>query len=203
MNLDSAQTLLESTGRYQAVIIQAAPGSDAEALRAALEASPDLAGRYDVLFLDSLFSRYTEVVRGLLGVSQALALSAVTLIILGSYQATRLSLEERSRTLGILRVTGFSEGQLHALLQLRSLCMVSLSFALGAALATGLLAWANRATPLQMQSVQLEVQLTVLSLLVGYALSLVCSAAGTWLSARSLLKATLAGLLRQENGAPA
>jgi ABC-type antimicrobial peptide transport system permease subunit len=196
MTLEDSGRLFEVPDRYQVVVIQAAPGGDAERLRAAIEVHPSLAGRFDVMFLDSLFSRYTEVVRGLLGVSQVLALAAITLVVLGSYQATRLSLEERSRSVTILRVAGFSEGQLHGLLQLRSLWMLTLAFLFGAALAAGLLEFANRATPLQVQSVQLEVRLTLFVLLWGYPLSLACAALGTWISARSLLKQTVAEALR-------
>jgi len=196
MTLEDSGRLFEDPDRYQVVVIQAALGADAERLRAAVEAHPSLAGRFDVMFLDALFSRYTEVVRGLLGVSQTLALAAITLVVLGSYQATRLSLEERSRSVTILRVAGFSEGQLHGLLQLRSLWMLTLAFLFGAVLAAGLLEFANRTTPLQVQSVQLEVRLTLFVLLWGYPLSLVCAALGTWISARNLLKQTVAEALR-------
>jgi len=95
-----------------------------------------------------------------------------------------------------LRVAGFSEGQLHGLLQLRSLWMLTLAFLFGAVLAAGLFGWANHATPIQMQSVQLEVGLTLPALLRGYPLSLACAALGTWISARSLLKQTVAEALR-------
>ena len=196
MTLEDSGRLFEDSDRYQVVMIQAALGADTEQLRAAIEAYPSLAGRFDVMFLDALFNRYTEVVRGLLGVSQVLALAAITLVVLGSYQATQLSLEERSRSVAILRVAGFSEGQLHGLLQLRSLWMLTLAFLFGAALAAGLLELANRTTPLQVQSVQLEVRLTLLVLLWGYPLSLVCAALGTWISARSLLRQTVAEALR-------
>ena len=196
MSLEDSERLFEAPDRYQVVMIQAAPGADPERLRAAIEADPNLAGRFDVMFLATLFNRYTEVVRGLLGASQTLALSAITLVVLGSYQATRLSLEERSRSVAILRVAGFSEGQLHGLLQLRSLWMLTLAFLFGAVLAVGLLGYANRVTPLQVQSVQLEVRLTMPDLLRGYPLSLVCAALGTWISARSLLRQTVAEALR-------
>jgi cell division protein FtsX len=196
MSLEDSGRLFEQPDRYQVVMIQAAPDADSERLRALIEAEPGVAGAFDVMFLDSLFSRYTEVVRGLLGVSQTLALAAITIVVLGSYQATRLSLEERIRSVAILRVTGFSEGQLHGLLQLRSLWMLTLAFLFGAVLAAGLLGYANRITPLQVQSVQLEVRLTLPVLLWGYPLSLVCAALGTWISARSLLKQTVAEVLR-------
>ena len=196
MSLDDSEHLFEISDRYQIVMIQAAPNTNAEQLRAAIEVHPELAGRFDVMFLDALFSRYTEVVRGLLGASKTLALAAITLVVLGSYQATRLSLEERSRSVAILRVAGFSEGQLHGLLQLRSLWMLTLAFLFGAVLTVGLLGWANRATPLQVQSVQLEVRLTLPVLLWGYPLSLACAAVGAWISARSLLKQTVAEALR-------
>ena len=177
-------------------MIRTAPEADAERLRAAIESHPSLAGHFDVMFLDALFNRYTEVVRGLVGASQTLALAAITLVVLGSYQATRLSLEERSRSVAIFRVTGFSEGQLHGLLQLRSLWMLTLAFLFGALLAIGLLAYANLTTPLQVQSVQLDVRLTLPVLLRGYPLSLACAALGTWISAGSLLKQTIAEALR-------
>jgi ABC-type antimicrobial peptide transport system permease subunit len=196
MSLEDSERLFEISDRYQVVMIQAAPKTDSEQLRATIEAHPSLAGRFDVMFLDALFNRYTEVVRGLLGVSQTLALAAITLVILGSYQATRLSLEERSRSVAILRVAGFSEGQLHGLLQLRSLWMLTLAFLFGVVLTVGLLEWANRATPLQVQSVQLEVGLTLPVFLLGYPLSLACAAFGTWISAQSLLKQTVAEALR-------
>jgi len=196
MSLEDSERLFEVSDRYQLVMIQIAPNTDAEQLRAAIEAHPSLAGGFDVMFLDALFNRYTEVVRGLLGVSQTLALAAITLVVLGSYQATRLSLEERSRSVTILRVTGFSEGQLHGLLQIRSLWMLTLAFLFGALFTLGLLGWANRVTPLQVQSVQLEVRLTLSVLLWGYPLSLACAAIGTWISARSLLKQTVAEALR-------
>lgn len=196
MSLEDSGRLFEVPDRYQLVMIRAAPKADSEQLRAVIEADPRIAGRFDVMFLDALFSRYTEVVRGLLGVSQTLALAAITLVVLGSYQATQLSLEERSRGVAILRVAGFSEGQLHALLQLRSLWMLTLAFLFGAVLAAGLLAYANHATPLQMQSVRLEVRLTLPVLLLGYPLSLACAALGTWISARGLLKQTVAKALR-------
>lgn len=196
MALDDARRLFGVPDRYQVVMVQVAPGADAEPLRAAIESHPSLAGRFDVMFLDALFNRYTEVVRGLLGASQTLALAAITLVVLGSYQATRLSLEERSRSVAIMRVAGFSEGHLHGLLQLRSLWMLTLAFLFGAALAMGLLGWANRATPLQVQSVQLEVRMSLPVLLAGYPLSLACAALGTWVSARGLLKQTVAEALR-------
>jgi len=196
MSLEDSGRLFGATDRYQVVMIQAAPKTDSEQLRAAIESQPSLAGLFDVMFLEALFNRYTEVVRGLLGASQTLALAAITLIVLGSYQATRLSLEERSRSVAILRVTGFSEGQLHSVLQLRSLWMLTLAFLVGAILATGLLGYANHVTPLQVQSVQLDVRLTLPLLLLGYPLSLVCAALGTWISARSLLKQTVAEALR-------
>ena len=72
MSLEDSGRLFETPNLYQVVMIQAAPEADAERLRAAIEAHPSLAGRFDVMFLDALFARYTEVVRGLLGVSQTL-----------------------------------------------------------------------------------------------------------------------------------
>jgi MacB-like periplasmic core domain len=196
MALEDSRRLFSVPDSYQVVMVQVAADADAERLRAAIETHPLLAGRFDVMFLDALFNRYTEVVRGLLGASQMLALAAITLVVLGSYQATRLNLEERNRSVAILRVAGFSEGQVHGLLQLRSLWMLTLAFLLGAALTAGLLEWANRATPLQVQSVQLEVRMTLPMLLGGYPLSLACAALGTWISAHSLLKQTVAEVLR-------
>jgi ABC-type antimicrobial peptide transport system permease subunit len=196
MSLADSGRLFNEPDRYQVVMIQAAPAADSERLRALIEANPLVAGKFDVMFLDSLFSRYTEVVRGLRGVSQILTLAAITLVALGSYQATRLSLEERIRSVAILRVTGFSESQLHRLLQLRSLWMLTLAFLFGALFTIGLLGYANRVTPLQVQSVQLEVRLTLPVLLWGYPLSLLCAALGTWISARSLLKQTVAEAFR-------
>lgn len=196
MLLEDSSRLFGVSDRYQVVMIQAARGAGAERLRAAIEARQSVVGRFDVMFLDTLFSRYTEVVRGLLGASQTLSLAAITLVVLGSYQATRLSLEERSRSVAILRVTGFSEGQLHGLLQVRSLWMLTLAFLLALALASVLIGFSNRATPLQVQAVQLEVRLTLPVLLWDYPLSLACAALGTWISARSLLKQTVAEVLQ-------
>jgi ABC-type antimicrobial peptide transport system permease subunit len=115
---------------------------------------------------------------------------------LGSYHAAQLSLEERSREIGILRMIGFSKEQLFALLNLRAAWILTIAYVLGAVLAAGLLAWANRTTPLQVQSVQVEVSLTVPALLAGYPLSVACAFIGTWFSARGRLRLSVVDLVR-------
>jgi hypothetical protein len=196
MPLDRAESLFEIANVYQVVVVRAVPGSEVETLRTGLENHPSLLGAFDVMYLDSLFDRYSEVVRGLVEAGRLLALAALVTIIFGSYQAMRLSLLERSRAVGLLRVVGFSESQVMQLLTAQAVWLMLLSFGLGAALARGVLFWANRTTPLQMQSVQVPVELTPGVLIVGLPLCLLFSAMGTWLSARSLLAQPVSDLLR-------
>ena len=195
MPLDAAERLYGATARYQAMVVQAAPRADLEALRGRLQSDPRVQG-YTVFFEDSYTQRNNQVtsdITVLTGIAAALALGA---IIFGTFNATSLSLAEHAREIGCLRAMGFTHLSLRFFLMARALLQGGLAYAGG--LAAGMLyTILHTSRPIAIMGVPLSFSVSPGQAALGLFWVILLALAGAWLSSRRLVITGVADLLRE------
>jgi hypothetical protein len=196
MNLPQAQALFGPDRGYQLMLVEIAHGADADQARAALQDRPELIGRYQVFFEDNYTRRNTRLLEDIQGTARAVGLIALLAVILGSYNATGLSLLERQRQIGILRAVGFGPGTVRQSLLLQAIVQSLVGFGLGLLAATLLVALQQRSAQLYAFGWPLNLSLTPGIVLIGLVLALGLTGLGVVLATRRMLAATPAEAMR-------
>jgi putative ABC transport system permease protein len=192
--LEAAQELFAPRRDYQMMIVQVAPGMDAEEIRQSLQAR--LGERYTVFFEDSYTRRNNQGLQELNGLGKAASVIALLAVTLGTYTATQLSLAERAREIGILRAVGFSRGAVGRLLLVRALLQSLLAFAAGLAAAWAYIVYRQSTAPIFVVGYPLTLVVTLRQTLIGVALTGGLAWLGAWLSTRGLSRVTVHDLLK-------
>ncbi len=197
MTLAAANDLFNLKGVYQFAWVQLQPGLDAEALRAKLQNDPRIIDRFEVFFADNLYQEYTKALSDLKGVSGLLVILALSAVMLGTYCNIFLILSERSRDITILRAIGFQSGAIRALITLRTLLLVSVSYFSSWGVTALLLNWFNRINPLTLHSIPLPVTISAEALWVGFLLALFFGWVGVRIPTRHLRNRSVASFIQQ------
>ncbi len=197
MTLDAANDLFNLKGVYQFAWVQLQPGLDSEAIRAKLQNDPRIIDRFEVFFADNLYQEYTKALSDLKGVSGLLVLLALSAVMLGTYCNIFLILSERSRDITILRAIGIQSGTIRALITLRTLLLVCVSYFSSWGVTALLLNWFNRINPLTLHSVPLPVTISQEALWVGFLLSVFFGWVGIWIPTRHLRNRSVASFIQQ------
>ncbi len=196
MPLESARDLFGPERLTQIISVQVAPGADAPTVLTRLASDPAISGRFAVFYEDVYTRRNTEMLRDLLGLMHVASGLAFLAVGLGAYMATALHLAERPRESALLRLSGFSRGQVGAYLLLRTEMLAALAFCVGVPLASAWMGALYAQGPAYVFNV--PVRPTVDSGLVAvFGMMTALSAfAGAAISAAGLLRASVAQGLR-------
>ncbi|MEI7848258.1 MAG: ABC transporter permease [Chloroflexota bacterium] len=196
MTLDAANDLFDLKGVYQFGWVQLQPALDSEAVRVKLQNDPRLIDRFEVFFADNLYQEYTKALSDLKGVSALLVLLALSAVMLGTYGNIFLILSERSRDITILRAIGFQSANIRALITLRTLLLVSVSYFSSWGVTALLLNWFNRINPLTLHSIPLPVTISAAALWFGFLLSVFFGWVGVWIPTRHLRNRSVASFIQ-------
>ncbi|MDO8361310.1 MAG: ABC transporter permease [Actinomycetota bacterium] len=187
--LARAEALFERPGEYQFAMVRVAAGADGDAVRARLRAA--LPG-YLVLDESAIQAEATRGVRSLGELALLFTSLGIVGLAVGSGNATALALAERGRSVGLLRVMGFTPAAVRGLLAVRALLLAAASLAVGLAIAWPLIA----ARPsFVLRSFIIEPRLQPLTAVLGCVLSLASAWAGAMIATRRALRRPAASLL--------
>jgi len=190
MDLPVAQALFGPDRGYQLMLIEIASGADADESRAALQAHPALSGRYQVFFEDNYTRRNTRILEDIQGTARAMGIIALVAIVLGSYNATALSLVERQRQIGIMRVVGFGPNSVRQLLLLQAIMQGLVGFGLGLLASMLFVAYQQNTAQLYAFGWPLTFRLTPEIVVLGLIFTLGLAGIGAVLATRTMLAAT-------------
>jgi hypothetical protein len=196
MPLEQAQRLYGPEQPFNGMTVQVATAADIEEVRARLQSDARIAGKYTVFFEDNYTYRNNQAmkdIRALASLASGLALLAV---IFGTYNATSLSLVERSREAGILRAVGFSHFHLRVFLMLRALLAGAAAYLLGTGAAWAFALWQQAGEQIFILGVQLTFRISPQQVISGALWTAALALLGAWLSSRRLVSLGVAPLLQ-------
>ena len=186
--LARAQKLFDRPNEFQMVIVRLRSGADGDDVRARLRAA--MPG-YLVVDESAIDAEATRGVRSLGDLALVFTAVGIVGLAVGCANATALTLAERGRSVGLLRVIGFSPRSVRGLLTMRAMFLTL------AALVSGLVvAWPfiSATDSFVLRSFTIAPRLTLTTALAGCLLSLSSAWLGSVLAARRVL-ASPAGAL--------
>jgi len=177
---------------YQAAYIVLKNGVDPEVVRSLLQADKRMEGKYTVYLESALSSNYQQLSHNITTLGSIMAILALGAITFGIYNATMLSLAERSRQVILLRVLGFTRRKIQHILTARAMVLTICAYVLSLAATAVIFAIQNANSVMGYSDLQLSLVLSLSPVLAGLVMSIFFTAAGVWLTTRSLLQVNLA-----------
>jgi ABC-type antimicrobial peptide transport system permease subunit len=196
MPIDAFWALFDARRGYQALFVQAAVGVDPQTALTRLQADPRLAGSYAVYFEDNFTRRNIQALQDLHSILRVASLLALLGIVFGVFNATALSLVERSRELGILLSLGFTPRQVRYFMLARTLLQGLLAYTIGLAAAWLYGAARQAYAPFFVLGLPLALRITPALAAAGLAWVLGLAGLGAWLSLRRMSRLPVVDLLR-------
>lgn len=196
MSYPAGLDLFGSRRGYQMGYLQVARNTDVESLRTQLQADPLLADRYAVYQESSLTGRYAKTTHDIIQLNQVLMVVALLAITFGTYNATSLTINERSREIATLRVIGFGSRSIRAFLFERTLLQTIIGYCLGWALATLFIHYNQAASSIIIHGSSLILTISTSGALAGFALTILFAGLGIWLPTRSQFRKSRVELAR-------
>lgn len=196
MTYATGENLFGTRRGFQVGVIQISSSLDPETVRAYLESVPGIRPDYAVYLEQEVHDRLAETVQDIVAFIVVLDALALGVISFGIFNATSLTLAERSREIALLRVTGFSSGAIRRFLFGRSLLQSLIAYLLGWVLAE----WVIRGqvgSSFSLHSAYIKMHLSPENLLLGLALTILFAWIGVWLTSYSQSRQTLASLLNK------
>jgi putative ABC transport system permease protein len=181
-DLETAQQAFDAKGSLDAVYVQAAPGTNLDALRARIEQK--VGGGYEVLTAEEAAIQTGRTVRQALGfITYALLGFAAIGVVVGAFiifNTFTILVTQRTRELGLLRAMGATGGQVVRSVVLEAFVVgvvaSALGLAFGVVLAAGLLELLRAVGPgLPDTTTVLEARTIVVSLVVGVVVTVLAS----------------------------
>ena len=191
MTYPAGERLFSTRRGFQIGVIQISTLVDAEVVRAHLETEPRLSG-YAVYLEHQISERYNQVTRDILNLTIVFQVLALALITFGVYNATSLTLEERSREVAILRVIGFSPRAIRNFLFGRVLLQMLVAFLFGLGGAVLFTIRQQTQSPVIFGSVPLSFTLSWSSIWLGLALTIGFAYLGVWLPTWQQFRSSIA-----------
>lgn len=187
--LARAEALFDRPGQFQFAIVRVTAEADADSVRARLrEALPG----YLVVDESAVQAEATRGIRSLGDMALVFTVLGIIGLAVGSANATALAVAERSRTLGLLRVMGFTPRTVRGLLTARALLLTAAALAVGLAVAWPVVA---ARSSFVLRSYTIDAHVRPMTVLAGCALSLLSAAVGAILAARRALSVPTRTLL--------
>jgi hypothetical protein len=173
----------ESRG-FQVGYLFLAPTADPERARAKLLADQRIFDHYSVYLEHTYTDSYNQSNSNLVILSNLMVLVALLALTFGIYNATTLSLAERSLEIGLLNVIGFPLNKLRVFLCARAVALTTAAYGIG---------WVASLIFIEQQRLRSTVSLVFLALrltfttsLIGLGLALLFVLIGVWLASNRL-----------------
>lgn len=191
-----AEDLYQSSGIFQLGFIQLSNSLDADLVQQFLVENLKNETCCSVYQDDHFVTLYRNTVLGirfLAGVIQAIAL---LLIIFGTYNATALVINEHNHEIVLLRLVGFSNTKVIVLLFLRLTIINLTAYFSGLFMAYVYSLWHQTYIRLAISGNPINLQITIVNLLIGAFFVLISSSLGIFISLRSQNNHNLSGSLQ-------
>ena len=196
MTYAAGEALFGERRGFQVGALQIAGELDPETVRAYLESVEGIRPAYAVYLEQEVHARYAQAIQDLLKFTIVMDVLALSVISFGIFNATSLTLTERSREIALLRVAGFSGGTVRRFLFGRALVQTLAAYLLGWGLAR-LVTWQNAVASFSMHGMYVQIILSPGIVLLGLALTGLCAWLGVWLTSYRLGNQNLAALLSE------
>lgn len=187
--LTRAEALFERPGEFQMVVVRVKAAADGDAVRARLRAA--MPG-FLVLDESAIQAEATRGVRSLGDMARIFTAIGIIGLAVGCANTTALTLAERTRSVGLLRVVGFTPRSVRGLLAMRAALLTIAALVLGLAVAWPFVA----ARPsFVLRSFTISPRLELVSTVAGCLLSLASAWLGAAIASRRVLAAPAGTLL--------
>ncbi len=187
--LARAEALFDRPGEFQFAVVRVAADADADAVRSRLQvAFPGML----VLDESAIQADATRGIRALGDVALVFTALGIVGLAVGSANATALALAERPRSVGLLRVQGFTPRSVRAIIAVRSLLLTGAAAVLALALVGPLVA---RRGSFVLRSYTIDPSLSPATVLLGFVLSLASAWVGALVAGRRALRLPVRALL--------
>ena len=184
-----AEQLFDRPDEYQMAVVRVRANVDGDAVRERLR---DALPRLLVLDESAIQAEATRGVRSLGDMARIFTAIGVLGLAVGSANTTALTLAERARSVGLLRVLGYRPRDVRRLLAVRATILSAAALVMGLAVAWPFIA----ARPsFVLRSFTISPRLEVLPVLVGCILSLVSAWVGAVVASRRVVRAPAGELL--------
>lgn len=182
MTYEEGLRLFGSSHGFQVGYLSLVPEADPEELRTRLLADARIFPAYSVYLEHAYTNSYNQSNSNLLIMSSLMVLVSLLVVSFGTYNATTLSLTERSLEVGLLQVIGFSQKALRTFLMTRALVLTMVAYTLG---------WLVALIFIDQQKLHNSIDLIFRSLaltksssLLGLGLAVIFALAGVWFATR-------------------
>jgi ABC-type antimicrobial peptide transport system permease subunit len=169
---------------FQVGYLSLVPSADPESVRARLLADPRISADYSVYLEHAFTNSYNQSNSNLVTLSSLMVLVSLLVVTFGIYNATSLSITERSLEIGLLYVIGFPLNKVRNFLLARTLVLTLTAYSLGWLMA--LIFIDRQQLHASVDLIFQALRLTPFSSLVGLGLAVVFSILGVWLASRRL-----------------
>ena len=187
--LSRAEALFERPDEYQMVVVRVKASADGDAVRARLR---DAMPGYLVLDESAIQAEATRGVRSLGDMARVFTAIGILGLAVGCANTTALTLAERTRSVGLLRVVGFTPRSVRGLLAMRAVLLTIGALVLGLAVAWPFIA----ARPsFVLRSFTISPRLELVPTIAGCVLSLASAWLGAAIASRRALAAPAGSLL--------
>lgn len=184
MTYAEGQQLFGTSRGFQVGYLSLVPSADPESVRAKLLADPRISSAYSVYLEHAFTNSYNQSNSNLLTLSALMVLVSLLVVTFGIYNATSLSLTERSLEIGLLHVIGFTLNKLRSFLLTRALVLTLAAYGLGWLIS--LIFINHQRLHASVDLVFRALRLTPFSSLFGLGLAVIFAVLGVWLASRRL-----------------
>jgi hypothetical protein len=184
MTYTEGQHLFGTSRSFQVGYLSLVPSADPVSVRAKLLADPRISAAYSVYLEHAFTDSYNRSNSNLLTLSGLMVLVSLLVVTFGIFNATSLSLTERSLEIGLLHVIGFSLHKLRSFLLARTLVLTLTAYSLGWLIS--LIFINNQRLHASVDLIFRALRLTLFSSLLGLGLALIFAFLGVWLASRHL-----------------
>jgi ABC-type antimicrobial peptide transport system permease subunit len=179
MTYAEGQRLFGISRGFQVGYLVLAPSVNPESVRQKLQADPRISA-HAIVYLDSVYTNaYNQSSTNLLILSGLMVLVSLLGVTFGIYNATSLSLSERSLEIGLLYGIGFTLNRLRSFLLVRALVLTLAAYSLG--WSVSLVFIARLRLHASVNYIFLGLKLTPLFTLSGLGLAVLFAFLGIWL----------------------
>jgi ABC-type antimicrobial peptide transport system permease subunit len=196
MTYAGGQKLFNVQSVFQIGVLQINDSLDLTTIQASLEQDPHFPIGYAVYLNQQLYGRYTYLFRDFLKVSFILAALALTVVILGTFNAASLTMAERKQDIAILQTIGFGSRTIRLFLLGRTLLQTLVAFFLAWGV-MAIIVIKSQKFPLAFHANTAVLRLSPEILFLGFLLTMLSASLGVWLTPQAQISQTLADQLRK------
>ncbi len=179
MSYAEGQRLFGTARGFQVGYLVLAPSANPESVRQRLQADPRISA-HAIVYLDSVYTNaYNQSNTNLLILSGLMVLVSLLGVTFGIYNATSLSLSERSLEVGLLYIIGFTLNRLRGFLFVRALVLTLAAYGLG--LLVSRIFINQQRLQASVDLIFLGLKLTPLFTFAGLGLAILFAFLGVWL----------------------